>query len=249
MYPSADHPRALQALRTIKAANDAGYRIEVLDDGKLQDFRAKMEELGANVHIGGLGMGAGRRFILQKGREAVGDDGVVCWLEPEKYTIIPDIEAIVAPILEGRADLVIPKRTPEAMLGHPLPQQLAEALGNGYFNQLLGDKYPNAEFDPWFGPFATNQTALQHFLNYEGEYGDRWDSIFIPRLRAAAAGLRLVSVVAENYQYPPEQRETEELGWFDMTPKRVGQLNNLVPALQEEAEKLGLISEKATLAG
>lgn len=83
-----------------------------------------------------------------------------------------------------------------------------------------------------------NAKALEYFLAYQGDYGDGWDCIFIPVLRAIAAGLKVIGVPVD-YIHPPEQ--TQEEGTLMTVVKRVEQLQNLVPAIVAEAKKLGII--------
>ena len=124
--------------------------------------------------------------------------------------------------------MVIPPREP--LSSSPPEQELAERLGNLAFEYLTGKN-----LDMWFGVRAMNGRVLSHFLAYRGEYGDRWDSIFIPVLRAIRDGLVIASVPV-NYVHPTEQTR-EEVGDIIMLKKRIDQLMNLVPSLEAECRK------------
>ena len=224
--------RAKLAVKLVKACAERGYPVVVVDGGSDAGFRGDLMAAGAEVcDEAGKGMGAARRQAMTVAGEGAGPDGLVLWCEPEKYTIVPEIAKMEKVYGDTHADLVVPDRGP--LDSYPIEQQLAEPLGNLAFERITGLK-----LDMWSGPRLMNQAALRHFLDYQGEYGDLWDCIFIPVLRAMKAGLKVVSAPI-NYVHPPEQTSAEETP--EMLKKRVIQLNNLVPAMVDEAKKIGLI--------
>lgn len=236
-YPDPNCVRAKLALSTITNARSANYRIAV-SEGSGGVFYENAIRSGAFVseQIRGRSMGADRRDIMQiASQEMIDKDGVIVWLEPEKDTLIDDIGQIAQPILDGRADMVIPARSSFGWSSYPKEQKHIEKFGNMGFSA-----FTRMSLDIWFGPFAVNKNALQFFLDYDGEYGDLWDSIHIPRVRVIAAGLKVLSVVCPNFRYPPEQRKEEE-GNPALILKRVDQISNLVRAFHSESLKLGLI--------
>ena len=230
-YQSKSEVRARCALRLIDEATQKGYGVVVVDGGSPPKFCEAAGREGVSVYRASQsGMGASRRQAIALALRAE----VIVWTEPEKYPLVRDLDRVVAPIQEDRADLVIPQRW--SLESYPPLQQLAEKFGNAFFNQLIGFN----GMDPWFGPRAMNQDAARYFLDYPGTYGDKWDSIFVPLVRARAAGLRLASVEVD-YIHPPEQTAEEEES-TSMTYKRYMQLANLIPALRGEAQALGLAS-------
>jgi len=80
-----------------------------------------------------------------------------------------------------------------------------------------------------------------HFLNYNGKYGDKWDSIHIPRLQVIAAGHNVISVPVD-YPHPIDQTQ-EETGNLLQSYKRFGQIDNLVLSIWREAYELGLTTQ------
>ena len=220
--------RAQLAVKTARACMEHGYALIVVDGGSPRDF---LEDLGTkHVFAQALpGMGPSRRQAMKAAGKIAGPDGLVLWMEPEKYTLVSEIEAICVGMMGVGADLAVPDRGP--LDSYPLAQRLAEPLGNIAFERITGVK-----LDMWSGPRMMNAAALQYFLAYEGEYGDKWDSIFIPVLRVMWAGLKVVSVPI-NYVHPPEQTQSEEES-LAMVMKRIDQLG-LVLSMAKEAERLG----------
>jgi len=231
----AKDPKELRvklALKTIKKAVECGYQIVVVD-GSPDEVREQFGDIGAIVCKDlGQSMGASRRQAISKAAK-IANGGVVIWMEPEKHTLIPELlKAVVPFFLPSAADLVVPTR--KSMASYPPEQQYAEPLGNLAFFHLT-----KHALDLWFGPRVMGERAMPYFLNYQGEYGDRWDSIFIPVLRIIKDNLRVMSVVVD-YAHPEEQTAKESN--FNFLTKRLEQLTNLVPSMEQEARKLGLIA-------
>lgn len=224
--------RAQLAIKTAEAAKLHGYPLVVVDGGSHKDLRDTLLKHNAILFNEETpGMGPSRRQALSEASEIAGNNGVTIWMEPEKHTFVREITNTTLPILNGEADLVLPAR--KSLDSYPPEQEHAERIGNLAFKYLFG-----REFDPWFGPRVISKRTLKYFLNYQGEYGDKWDSIFIPVLRAMKDGLRVKSVEVD-YIHPYEQT-AEETGRVDFLLKWVEQLLNLVPALQKEAQRLGI---------
>lgn len=227
-------PRSELALKTIRAATELGYPVSVVDGGSFPEFRTEVQKSGLVTlqNEEPRGMGPSRRQTLRKGDELAGKDGATAWTEPEKESVVEQIAIIAQPVLKGEADLAIMNR--KNLDTYPPEQAHAEHVGNLAVKYITG-----LELDFWSGVFVANHRAIQYFLDYKGEYGDRWDSITIPRLRVLAAGLRVVGVEVD-YVHPPEQTQYET-GNLYFLERRIEQLQNLVPALVQEAKKLGLI--------
>ena len=228
--------RAKLALKTFQVIKEMAYELVVVYGGSDLEFRSQVNDYCTLlVNDENRGMGASRRLAVANALEVVlryNQKPVVIWMEPEKLDLVRFFQYITKPVIEGAADLIVPKRS--CMNSYPLEQEYAESMGNLAVEYLIGK-----ELDLWFGPRVFNEQSAQIFLDYQGEYGDKWDSIFIPVLRAMAQGLRVKSVSVD-YQHPPEQT-VEETGNLDFLIKRLDQLQNLIPALKKESEKLGLI--------
>lgn len=237
-YNDPQEMRARLAVELLNNAQKAGIRAVVVDGSPPPNQEAIREMLavtGAQV----LGepeqstMGVSRRCALRHASTGAGPRDAIVWIEPEKAPLVPFLEQICEPIHAGRVSLVVPGRTDKGLSSYPPVQAAAERLGNAVFARLTGRAY-----DPWFGPRACSLAGLSLFTEYSGAYGDHWDSIFIPLLRAARAGLRMDECRVE-YRHPPEQTAAEDDIQIGVL-KRFDQLQNLVSALCAETVQLGL---------
>lgn len=236
-YKNSDDLRLKLTLRTLNALHEAQISVVVVDGSPNDEVKKKLQATGAIVirEVLGTTMGAGRRQALREADRAISIDHVVFWMEPEKYPIVPFIRQICAPIQEGEADIVVPRRADE-LSSYPKTQRLAEQCGNAIFEAVTG-----LALDVWIGPRAINVKGLAHFTKYDGAYGDKWQSIFMPLLTAAKDGLRLTEVVVD-YVHPPEQTEVENRDTNLSIVKRLEQLHELGNALVEQAQAIGLTS-------
>lgn len=231
-YRSVDDLRMKLALKTMEEACRNGFPIAVVDGGSPDEVCRQFHDRAAYLYRQEKpGMGASRRQAIAAAAKLVNNNEVIIWMEPEKHTLVSEFSKIVPLVLNGKADLVVPAR--RTMASYPPEQQTAEVLGNLAFFYLTG-----FNFDVWFGPRVMNRRAVQYFLDYQGEYGDKWDSIFIPLLRMIKDGLHLMDFMVD-YVHPQEQTQAEAN--FDFLMKRLDQLSNLVPSMGREAMKIGLI--------
>jgi hypothetical protein len=231
-YASVNDLRAQLALEAMEAYAAHDYEVVVVDGGSDPLFRVALADSGVHLidELPNSTMGAGRRQAMRIAGELAGNDGVVLWTEPEK-PLAHLVHEIVHPILLGYYDMVIPSRA--SLDSYPPEQAHAEQMGNLAVNYLLG-----RTLDFWFGVMAMDRAALDIVLAYNGEYGDLWDSLMIPRLHAMAAGLMIGRVLV--YYVHPAAQTKAETGQIDMLLKRVDQLDNIVRALDAETKKLGI---------
>jgi hypothetical protein len=224
--------RARLAVKLAKACTEHDYPVVVVDGGSDPEFLNDLRDGEAIIYHEAPpgGMGPGRRQAMAMAGEFTqalfGLAGLVFWTEPEKYTIVPEIQKIYEELMLSGADIAIPDRG--SLSTYPRAQQIAENLGNKVFREMT-----NHALDMWSGPRLVNLAALQYFMEYEGEYGDKWDAIFVPVIRAIAGGLEVVSVLID-YVHPPEQTLAEDT--VEMAVKRIIQLDNLLPAIIEETK-------------
>lgn len=240
-YPDPNNPiladRAELTELMIKKNVGLGYEIFVVDGGSHIDFIHGFQDAGATVmeeeeHPRGV-LGVGRRQAMlaayETGRE------VIVWTEPEKVPYVPEIVKTAVPIIKGFADLVVPQR--KSLDSYPGLQQLAEAFGNGHWSEVTG-----LNLDVWFGPKSARGKSrdmietVHYFLVYDSksfdatlDYGDKWDSTFLPIIDAHMASARCLSVPVD-YAHPESQTKFEQ-GNPDYNMKRLVQLENLVPAI------------------
>jgi len=233
-YKSTTDLRLGLTLKTLNALRESQISAAVVDGSPSEEIKTRLKATGAIVipEISDATMGDGRRQVIKEAG-AASNDHVVFWMEPEKYPMVPFIRQICAPIYEGDADIVVPRRADE-LSSYPKTQRLAEQCGNAIFEAVTG-----LALDVWIGPRAINAKGLAHFAKYDGTYGDKWQSIFMPLLTAAKDGLRLTEVVVD-YVHPPEQTEAENKDTNLSIVKRLEQLHELGNALLQQAQAIGL---------
>lgn len=233
LVKSGNDVRAKLVLKTVEEAKRYGFPIFIVDGGSPDDFRQALRERGARIFDENIGrsMGAGRRQALFEASRYAAKDDAIIWMEPEKHPFVARLPAIVALMEEKGIDLVTPGRK---NLDSYSPEQMHEEM----FLTLSLQCITGLKWDFGFGPFIADHKALRYFLEYSGEYRDFWDSIWIPRLRIVAAGLRVEYVEVE-YIHPAEQTK-EETGNPKFVRRRLEQLNNMIPAFEKEAQELGL---------
>ncbi len=223
----SDNIRSRLAENSIRIGVDSGYFMIVVDGGSSDELLTKFEKYGAEVYSVSLEtMGASRRKAINKayntGRE------IIAWTEPEKENYIKNIVDTARPILGGSADFVIPKR--KSMKSYPLSQQHTETFCNAFCKDLTG-----LDLDFCFGPRTWNREVSHYFLEYDGLYGDKWDSIFIPIIHAIANKKKVIGVDVE-YNHPSKQTKIEEHD-LSFYKKRLEQLDNVINASYDFWEK------------
>jgi hypothetical protein len=77
-----------------------------------------------------------------------------------------------------------------------------------------------------------SREGLKHFLDYDGQYGDLWESILIPRLRIIRNGLGF-SILPVNFKNDPRMTLSES-GNLKFVLKRLNQFNNVITSLVKE---------------
>ncbi len=218
------------ALKTVKAATYAGYDIVVVDGSPDKKMREALEIAGAIVHEQKeRGMAASRRQALAAAFDLGAD--VAIWLEPEKYPLIPFIASILPLMKTDEPHIIVPCR--KSFDGYPPYQALSEVR----LNQELGRIIGRSDLDLSFGPRFINKKAAHYFLDYRDERGNKWESIFIPVIRALHDGVE-VGVPTVDYVHPPEQTK-EEIENEEMNKKRDVQREDLIKAMSNEVATLG----------
>ncbi len=229
LYGGKSDTRFGLALKTVEEAKRNGLDIIIIDGGSPAEVCQAMREKGAKVvnqEVKGFGLS-----IRQSLREAsclVGIDGVIIRLEAEKHTLVNMLPALVSLMLKDNIDLL--KLGRKNRDDYPPMQKAAEGFAILACQEFTGLKW---DFD--FGPFLLSQQALLYFLQYDGEYGDLWESLDIPQLRIVRDGLN-VKYQEVDYVHPPEQ--AGETG-PDMIFKRLKQMSVQVTSIGAEAKKLG----------
>ena len=166
-----DHVRGDLAIGTLEIAKSKGYQMVIIDGGSSDAFIEQLRQKGIvpnNEKV--KGMSAGRQQGFEEASKFEGVK-VICWTEPEKIFIVNDcLPEAVRPILDGRADIVVPKRDSEAWKTYPQYQAELEQHANKLWNAILkkrGFLSNEAEdLDVWFGPkfFKNDPELVKIFL-------------------------------------------------------------------------------------
>jgi hypothetical protein len=168
----------------------------------------------------------------------------IVFMEPEKQTFIPHVATLAAPIVHGLADLALPFRL--SLDSYAPEQVLSETLTNEAYRLMLAELNPKLStqnFDMCFGPHAISPAALPYFLEYDGQYGDTWDVLIVPRLRIMAnPNLKALSVPVR-YRHPVEMK-TQETGNLQFVLKRVHQLSILMTSSYQEVRALAQLPRR-----
>lgn len=230
-YGNEDEVRARLAFRMVGAARALGIHVVTADSSTNPRIGELLADWGAEVirETEGATIGAGRRQALACVKDFAAPDDAIVWMEPEKAPLVQFLKEICSPLFSGTADIIVPGRSENGLASYPAVQAAYERCGNANFALLTGHA-----LDVWFGPRAMNRAGVEEFLTYAGEYGDRWDAMFIPVVRALKHGLRVSSVVVE-YRHPAEQTEAESKDLQLGLLKRLDQLHSLVTALYQQA--------------
>src|SRR3989344_5135648 len=149
---------------------------------------------------------------------------VIFATEPEKVDILDNIEKIITPILENKADIVIPKRDDNLFqTSYPKYQYESEVEGNKLYNEYLRAnqllRQSDSDLDMFFGPraFLNDKKILSLFMKkfkikvkkfeIESELFDPEElsnASFFPIVTALKKKLKVVSVEIP-FTYPKLQ--------------------------------------------
>lgn len=170
-----------------------------------------------------------KRQAFKKASQIEGVKAIVA-TEPEKISLLKSLDNITKPILEGKVDIVIPKRQ-EDLFAQTYPKYMyeSEIEGNQLYNEQLkaNNLLKNDEsFDFFFGPRVlknepkvlrlfmkkfnlkvTSKRIPQQFLDPE----ELSNASFFPIILALKRKLKVKSVEI-SFTYPKLQKENEEIG-------------------------------------
>jgi len=153
-------------------------------------------------------------------------DSVFVIMEPEKEDLIRWIPDLIAPIVEGRAMMVFPRRNEDGWKSYPSFQADEEKVANMVFYEMTGVKA-----DPMLGPIVFHKELSGYFAECQPKekYGvpDNYLQHVAP-MEIIRDGFP-VEVVEIGFIYPPEQKAEEEGPKFaEMVKKRLSQQSELV---------------------
>lgn len=220
-------------LYSVKFAAGVGYKVVLVDGGSAKTLFAELKKIpGVKLFKAKIPKRSpNRRKAIFEASKIPGVRAIVM-TEIEKVSLITDcMREICMPILNGSADVVVPRREvtlfkktyPEYMFESEVEANLlySEALrANGllsphgedldvffgarvFKNDPVMLKYLFSHYDA--NPF---DTLLEHKLFNLEEYSN---AQFFPVVKALAKGLRVLSVTVP-FKYPEKQKENEEVG-------------------------------------
>jgi hypothetical protein len=226
-----DKVRGDLALEFVQKARELGYHIVVTDGRSTKTFKKDLQAIpGAIVlHRKTITSGNAKRAAIDKVSTIPGV-AVLVLSEPEKLDIVtrclPDI---VLPILENKADIVVPRRNDVLFKAtHPGYMYESEIELNGIYNEALRSNNLLPEhlyhLDGCFGPrvFRNEKKLVSLFKRkyyfsgaslLEKLYNpDVYSNVlFFPLINALKQKLR-VQIVEVAFSYPPLQKENEDIG-------------------------------------
>lgn len=227
-----DKIRGDLALEAIKKAVEMGYQYIVVDGKSSPSFRKELKGI-KNIYIVNRRSNqrsSARRLGFKKAAKLESVKAVVI-TEAEKVDFITEcLQKVVKPILEDKADIVVPKRNGDFFKKtYPEYQYESETEGNRLYNTYLQvhGLLPShlKDLDIFFGPRAYLNTVKVrslfmkrfkiHFRNWiESKIYDPEEyanAQFFPIISAINKGLRVQSVEVP-FKYPLMQKENEEIG-------------------------------------
>ena len=171
------------------------------------------------------GMGNVRREALRAGLCLFPQASYYFWLEPEKSQIPLFVEPLIRLMQGNNAVMGVFNRN--SMSSYPEEQAYFYLTWRTVTSKLIG-----FDIDYAFGPLVLTKESLPYFLEYNGEYGDKWDALLIPRLRVIKSRASVV-VLPIDFKNDPRMTQIES-GNITMILKRIEQMNNIVPSLIQE---------------
>jgi len=177
-------------------------------------------------------MGNIRREVISMARSLFPNAEFYCWLEPEKPNLIKHIFPIITVMSRENSTLGLFNRA--GMTSYPSEQAYYYLFCRAAASKLMG-----FDLDYAFGPMIISKSAIRWFLEYNGEYGDKWDAILVPRLRIIKQRMR-ITLLPINFENDPRMTAVES-GNSSVILKRLEQFNNIIPSLIKEWNKLNVI--------
>lgn len=228
-----DKVRGDLALSMISEARRRGYQIVIADWKSSENFKQELSKINGAIIIRRRSprRSPSKRQAIRKARSVPGIK-VIIPTEPEKVSLVKDcIPHIANPILEGKTDIVIPKRNDKLFKKtYPAYQYTSEVEGNRTYNKELRSHkligIHEQDFDMFFGPraFSNTQRVVSLFLKryrigvkhisfpkWYFEEEELSNTNFFPIIEALKLGLKVKSVEVP-FKYPETQKKNEDRG-------------------------------------
>lgn len=203
------------ALETLTQARKKGFILVVIDGGSSSSLKKKMRQLGINFTISKKrDLSLNRKQGFKKASLIKGIK-VICFLEPEKVSMVKtSLPKVVEPILNNKSDIIIPKRNLAAFDSYPTYQKKIEIQAVKEWNNILREHNilnSKEDLDIWFGPkfFKNDPSLVNIFLEtYASNIihkDDIWSAaIILPIITALKRGYRVKSEMI-SYTHPRKQ--------------------------------------------
>ena len=226
-----DKVRGDLTLEFIKNAISLGCSVVAVDGKSAKSFRKTLLAI-SGIHLilrRSIKRSPAKRQAFKKASQIEGIKAIVA-TEPEKVSLLKTIGTITKPILQNKADIVIPMRNDE-LFAQTYPKYMyeSEIEGNQLYNEQLkaNNVIKNAEeFDFFFGPrvFKNEPKILRLFMKKfklkivsKGipfqflDPEELSNASFFPLILALKKKLKVISVEIP-FSYPKLQKENEEIG-------------------------------------
>lgn len=240
------------AIEFAKSASKNGYQLVVADWQSPRTFRKELSSFSNLILIRRRSpkRSPSKRQALSKATKFPGVRAIII-SEPEKTSLVKEsVPLIVTPILNGEADIVVPKRDDKLFKEtYPPYQYESEVEGNRTYNEeLRSHKLINIsdnDFDMFFGPraFSNDRKIVSLFMrryrfsiahaSFPSWYFDAEElsnTNFFPIVSALRKGLKVKSIEIP-FSYPKIQKENEEIGQKNLFFEK------------RKAQRIGLIVE------
>ena len=248
-----DKIRGDLALETLQAARENGYQIVCVNGLSAKTFTKEVEQI-EGVHCikrRTMKRAPGRRHAIKVAAKLAGVE-IIVLTDPEKVSLLDSLPEMVAPIVSGKAEIVIPRRQERLFkLTYPEYMYHSEREGNKIFNEALRSQNlltkELEDLDSFFGPRVLRNTPpivalfMQQFTYKIGgtffptSYFDpeQYSNVlFFPIVRALEKKKKVLSVEIP-FSYPSLQKENETFGEQEIfivkrNMQRLGILVNLL---------------------
>ncbi len=224
---SIEKTRSEVFFNTAQKILDKGHLLVVVYTETQEAVLKMLKQLGViMIDQQATGIGNIRREALSKASEYFPEAQYFCWLEPEKPDLVQFIEPMAYKMQKEQSVFGIFNRTD--MASYPPEQAYYYLFCRAVASQLIG-----FDIDYAFGPMMMTTKTISYFLKYSGDnYGDKWDSILVPRLHIIKDKLK-ISILPINFKNDKRMTDIES-GNTTMILKRLKQFNNVIPSLVNE---------------
>jgi hypothetical protein len=221
--------RAKLVFQMLEKSNALGFDVICVDGGSPKDLVCEMLLRGAKiVRQKSGGMGNARRQAIRLARQkAALTFSPIVWLEPEKCSLIQHLPRAITLMKQKCCNMVMFNRA--SLESYPPEQAMSYALVRLAAKYLL-----NLDLDFMFGPLLFDDSVAKYFLKYRGRYGDKWDSIHVPKLRAFLENSSY-QILKIDYKHPADQTKAET-GNMNLLMKRIEQAKVVTNCLMQEVK-------------